>query len=182
MRTAHRENVAEHSFFVALIADWLVADLGREDVDVAKVMRMALYHDIEEAYTGDLVTPVKYRSATLLKEWEQLCTEMLSEGLCSDFAHSPKVSTRALHVHTEYEREKMMTIEGQIVKFADMLQSAVYLLREIQSGNQHICNVLRNVMATIHKLFDPLPAWECYLSQLDVLVSEVDSSPKKVYS
>lgn len=169
MRAGHRENVAEHSFFVALIADWLVADMGREDVDPAKVMRMALYHDIEEAYTGDLVTPIKYRSASLLEEWERLSSEMLEEGLRSDFPHAPSVEARVRDVHAEYEREKMATAEGRVVKFADMLQSVVYLLREMKAGNQHIHGVLSNVLCNLHSLFDHLPEWSAYLAQVDML-------------
>lgn len=170
MRAGHRESVAEHSFFVALIADWLVADMGREDVDAAKVMRMALYHDVEEAYSGDIVTPVKYHSPTLLTQWEQLSSELLDKGLRADFARAPAVGARAWSAHTEYEREKMVTTEGQVVKFADMLQSVVYLLREIEAGNQHACGVLRSVVRNMHDLFGCLSGeWSTYLGEVRAL-------------
>ena len=182
MHTGHRESVAEHSFFVALIADWIVADMAWEGVDAAKVMRMAIYHDVEEAYTGDLVTPIKYRSASLLEEWVRMSGELLEEGLRTDFAHTPAVGARVQGVHAEYEREKMNTVEGRIVKFADILQSVVYLLREIKAGNQHTHGVMRNVLNTMHTLFDPFPEWSSYLFQVDMLTTGVgncDSPSKK---
>ena len=48
------ESVAEHSFGVAMLAFWLAQ--ARPELDAAKVLRMALLHDLGEVYAGD-ITP-----------------------------------------------------------------------------------------------------------------------------
>ena len=48
------ESVAEHSFAVALLSLFL-ADIYYLELDLFKVIKMALIHDIGEIYTGDLI-------------------------------------------------------------------------------------------------------------------------------
>ena len=49
-----RESVAEHSWRLALLAWWLHDDFPELDMD--KVIRMCLIHDLGEAFTGDIPT------------------------------------------------------------------------------------------------------------------------------
>ena len=58
--TGRRESVAEHSWRVALMA-MLMADEFPE-LDIDRVIRMCLVHDIGEAITGDIPTFVKTNS------------------------------------------------------------------------------------------------------------------------
>ena len=48
------ESVAEHSFGCAVLATWL-AQAYYPELDVCKVLRMALLHDFGEIYAGDLI-------------------------------------------------------------------------------------------------------------------------------
>jgi putative hydrolase of HD superfamily len=48
------ESVADHSFGVAMLA-MLLVDIYFPDLDVQKVLRMALIHDIGEVHTGDII-------------------------------------------------------------------------------------------------------------------------------
>jgi putative hydrolase of HD superfamily len=50
---ARCESVAEHSFLVALLA-LLVAEERFPDLDAARVVKLALLHDLAEAHAGDL--------------------------------------------------------------------------------------------------------------------------------
>jgi len=50
------QSVAEHSYFVTLLAMRLATVIG---VPVGKVVHYALLHDAEEAWTGDIPSPVK---------------------------------------------------------------------------------------------------------------------------
>ena len=57
------ENVAAHSYGVAMVAMWLsdyLIERG-EKIDVEKVLRMALLHDTGEAITTDLPKPLKQK-------------------------------------------------------------------------------------------------------------------------
>ena len=48
------ESVAEHSWRLALLAYWLHDDF--QELDMDKVVRMCLIHDLGEAFTGDIPT------------------------------------------------------------------------------------------------------------------------------
>lgn len=47
-----RENDAEHSWHLGIMA-FLLAEYVKEDVDINKVMKMVLIHDLVEIYAGD---------------------------------------------------------------------------------------------------------------------------------
>ena len=49
---SRRENSAEHSWHVAMLA-WVLAEHADQDVDVGRVVRMLLVHDIVEIDAGD---------------------------------------------------------------------------------------------------------------------------------
>lgn len=51
-QNGRRENDAEHSWHIALMA-WLLREYASEQVDIAKVMLMCLIHDIVEIDAGD---------------------------------------------------------------------------------------------------------------------------------
>jgi putative hydrolase of HD superfamily len=50
--TSRRENSAEHSWQVALLA-YVLRDFANESVDIDKVVRMLLVHDLPEVLSGD---------------------------------------------------------------------------------------------------------------------------------
>ena len=52
------ESVADHSFSLAIIS-MIASEMWRLDVD--RAVRMALIHDLAEAYTGDLTPRMKRR-------------------------------------------------------------------------------------------------------------------------
>lgn len=65
MYSTKPENVAEHSWNVSAIAHALAVIRNRffgGNLDVAKVVLHAVYHDASEALTGDTPTPLKYFS------------------------------------------------------------------------------------------------------------------------
>ncbi len=109
------ESVAAHSFGVAFIA-MLLADRARErgmQVDVERLLKMALLHDLTEARTGDLPSTIKrYFEPTILKAAdEQAASEMLS-GLGS-------LGESYLELWRDYEQRA--SLEARMVKAADKL-------------------------------------------------------------
>lgn len=50
--TSRRENDAEHSWHLALMAV-ILSEYVKEDIDIKKVLKMLLIHDLVEIYAGD---------------------------------------------------------------------------------------------------------------------------------
>jgi putative hydrolase of HD superfamily len=106
------ESVAEHLYGVTFIA-MLLADRARaqgREVNVERVLRMALLHDVTEARTGDLPATIKpYFTAEALHAADaQIAQEMLAP-LGDDY----------VALWREYEARA--TLEARIVKAADKL-------------------------------------------------------------
>ena len=80
MRNTRTENIKEHSFDVAVIAFALCSihnrmaegDENAIKPDPYKVQAYALYHDCTEIITGDLPTPIKYRSREITSAYKEV--------------------------------------------------------------------------------------------------------------
>jgi putative hydrolase of HD superfamily len=142
----HRENVAEHSYFTALyafmIAVWVQNTQGSFLLDPAVVLKRALLHDIEEAFTGDIIRPVKHSSLELKKS-----IEMFSEGLMHAFVKSiHNASDDTLNsILYDWKFAKDSTIEGRIVAFADYLSVLSYLSQEVKGGNKMVMQNIKHL-------------------------------------
>ena len=81
MRSAVPENVAEHSYQVALLTHALCTiahEVYGKEVDVGQAVILALFHDAEEVMTGDIPSPVKHHNPGMLRsirEIESLAAE-----------------------------------------------------------------------------------------------------------
>lgn len=79
------ESVAEHSWRISLMAMLLKSEFS--DIDIDKVIKMCLIHDLGECFTGDIPTFAKTnddrkREDILLESW----IESLSEGIKGEFS------------------------------------------------------------------------------------------------
>lgn len=90
MRSTAPENVAEHSFHVALLTHMLCSignvHYGRS-LNAERAATIALFHDASEVFTGDIATPVKYNNPRLLssfREMERVASERLSSMIPSE--------------------------------------------------------------------------------------------------
>jgi putative hydrolase of HD superfamily len=109
------ESVAAHSFGVAFTA-MLIGDLARGRgmaVDLERVLRMALLHDLTEARIGDLPSTIKpyFDRAALQRAEERAAGEMLQPlGWLGGEWYA---------LWLEYEERR--TLEARLVKAADKL-------------------------------------------------------------
>ena len=109
------ESVADHSYGVAFIA-MLLADQARaagQPVNVERVLRMALLHDLTEARTGDLPATIKryFDKDALHEADEQASVEMLE----------PLGANGQLYLDVRREYEARQSLEARLVKAADKL-------------------------------------------------------------
>jgi putative hydrolase of HD superfamily len=109
------ESVAAHSFGVAFIA-MLLADRAEArgmPVNVERVLRMALLHDLPEVRTGDLPNTIKqyFESSALKTADERIATEILTK------LGAP--GKKYLEVWLDYEDRA--SLEARLVKAADKL-------------------------------------------------------------
>lgn len=160
MRNMWPENVQEHSFQTALIAQALVfirrvhyPESGPL-LDPDRVLARALFHDAAEVLTGDLPTPVKYHSQSLHEAFVRLEDEAATRllALLPDELRACYVpyiqGTVAIeesadwHVLSEEERaqaEKEKLIEEdtrRIIKVADKISALIKCQLETQQGNK----------------------------------------------
>lgn len=146
MRNTTRENVAEHSYHVALLAHLLgtvARDVFGKSVDPDRAAGYALFHDVTEVFTGDIPTPVKHHNPRILanfREIEALAADRLLETAPAEIreAYRPHV--------TGAEADPELT---KYVKAADLLDAYLKCLSEMAAGNREFATALRQ---SEHKL------------------------------
>ncbi|HEY4478737.1 MAG TPA: HD domain-containing protein [Candidatus Paceibacterota bacterium] len=112
------ENIAEHIFRTALIA-WTIAK--REKADVAKVLRIALVHDLAETRATDI--------AFLHRDYVTRHEELAQKDIFEDTS----LGDEALSLLKEYEERE--SLEARIVKDADNLDVDLELRELAQNGD-----------------------------------------------
>ena len=151
MRNAVEEDVAQHSWEVAVLAHALAVisrDVFHQAIDPNAVATRALFHDAPEAITGDLPTPVKYspamRHATANLEGA-VCNEMLS---LLPPALLPAI--RGVMDHNEWPTE-----EARLIKAADRLAAWLKCRAELRYGNREYEQATLQVRAKIDEHMSP---------------------------
>lgn len=114
------QNVTEHTYRVLWLSLMIASHYPK--IDQAKMMKMALVHDITETRTGD----VHYISRQYVTRHEQQAIEdiLAGTGLGAEF----------LQVYHEYEERQ--SIEAKIVKDADNLDVDLELKEQAAMGNR----------------------------------------------
>ena len=115
------ESVSAHTYGVAMLA-WLFS--REHDVDISKVLKMALVHDLGEALAGDL-TPYdkEYKRESLI------VAEKLKEIVAK---LPPDLQHEVTGLYSELCEKK--TTEAKIVEMADDLDRLLTALHYQQSG------------------------------------------------
>lgn len=137
------ESVLEHSAFVAIYALRLSIKHG---VDPENIILKALVHDIDEAITGDIVTPTKYSSVELYENIKQLeirtarkiSKEYFDDKIYDDWFYSKNLDT----------------IEGSIVKVADSAAVVYKIWQEYNNGNKSFGAFIPNIRKSLERLIE----------------------------
>lgn len=133
MRNTLKENIAEHSLDVAMIAHALatISNIYFDGkVDAERVAVIAMYHDTTEIITGDMPTPIKYHAKAIkdaYKDIEKTAALQLIEGLPKEL----KPVYMDIMLPTEEEEEL-----HRFVKAADKLSAYIKCIEEKRMGNK----------------------------------------------
>jgi len=146
------ESVAEHSFYVAYFALIICNFLEKKkiQIDTKKVLQMALIHDAEEGFSGDILTPLKHFNKKVHKAIVDVNKQMIGEafdGLPSDLQKSL--------VGFWNEEQAAVSIGAQIVKVADKLSLLSKCFEEIQAGNTYFEEIYKWQLSSLKKLDHP---------------------------
>lgn len=133
MRNTSKENIAEHSHSVAVIAHAL-ALIGNKkfgkSYNAERAAVLALYHDTTEVITGDMPTPVKYYNDEIknaYKSIEQTAGERLLSMLPDEFRED------YLPVFEVQEEDAEL---WKLVKAADKISALIKCIEETRMGNR----------------------------------------------
>jgi 5'-deoxynucleotidase len=146
MRSAVPENVAEHSFHVALLAHALCT-IGRQvfgrGVPTERVVTLALFHDAEEVITGDIPTPVKHHNQKLLRSLRRVET-LASERLLG-MVPAPLLETYRPLLHGPERDPELLAW----VKAADKLDAYLKCAMELAVGNREFAGQRPSTTASL---------------------------------
>jgi len=120
-RNGIKESVADHSWRLALMA-FLLAEKLNLDVDVLKVIKMALVHDIAESITGDI-------DAVLVMEGKVLKEEKRKgESKAMDKIKNMLPIDIGAEVYDLWDKyEKCQTKEAKFIKALDKIETLTHL-------------------------------------------------------
>ena len=133
MQNTSKENIAEHSHSVAVIAHAL-AVIGNKkfgkSYDAQRVALLALYHDTTEVITGDMPTPVKYYNdeiKSVYKDIERIAGQRLLAMLPDEFQDD------YLAFFEKNDADKDLWV---LVKAADKISALIKCIEENRMGNK----------------------------------------------
>ena len=154
MRNSVPENIQEHSHMVAVLAHALGVirrDVFQKECSPDACAAAALFHDASEIFTGDLPTPIKYRTPAIRDAYHQVeaeATEKLLDMLPEELrpAYAPLL------------REEDASVR-QIVKAADKLSAYIKCLEELEAGNNEFGDAAAETLDALRAMELPEAAW-----------------------
>ena len=123
------ESVAAHSYGVALAAMLLADECAARgvEVDVGRVLRIALLHDLQETRTGDLPrTVADYYGTEARRRAERAAFDDVMRGA------GERHAARYAELHEDYESRA--SVEARLVKAADVIDLLAQALAFERAG------------------------------------------------
>ena len=175
MRSSRTESLSEHTADTAILAHTLCVlskTMFSSQARPETVAVAALYHDASEIMTGDMPTPVKYKTEPLRAAYK---------ALEADAAHS---LTGLLPAEMQSEMDgylcgSMLTAkERQLLKAADRLSALIKCIDEEQAGNREFAGAKAQQEAALKAMDCPEADYfmahmlPCYRWTLDELSAQ----------
>ena len=175
MRSSRTESLCEHTADTALLAHTLAlisVSIYGTQVRCETVCVAALYHDASEILTGDMPTPVKYKTEPLRRAYKAL--ERDAAAQLATLAPHPARRALAGYLTGDVRTEK----ERQLLKAADRLSALIKCIEEENTGNHEFTGAKAQQTAALHAMQCPQPEnfqqhmLPCYAWTLDELSRE----------
>lgn len=126
---------SSHSFNVALIAEglcrWEIHKFGNQ-VSELSVLRRALFHDINEVCTGDVLSNVKKQTPAIKTALEEVELKLYTEDMEPLIPESWRDDYKSFILDPKQGKK---TIEGLIVTVADNIDALNEAIQEVKLGN-----------------------------------------------
>lgn len=174
MRNTREENIQEHSLQVAMIAHALANIknmLYGGDVELSRVLELAVFHEAGEVITGDLVTPIKYYNVEIKNAYKQI-EDVANRKLLDMLPETIKPAYEPLLSRDRQRSEK----EWRIVKQADRICAYLKCVEELKTGNSEFERAKEKISADIQAMDAPeveyfmrefAPAFDLTLDELN---------------
>ena len=149
MRNTVKENVAEHSFHVAVLTHALCTignDIFGKQLPTDHAVTMALFHDSTEVFTGDIPTPVKHHSPEALRNFREI-ESIASERLLSMVPEQLKSTYKPL-LGGKHDTSGLRLY----LKAADLLDAYLKCVIELSAGNKEFAVAQKQILQSIHSL------------------------------
>ncbi len=156
MRSTTPENVAEHSYHVALIAHALgsiAREIFKRDINPDEAVTYALFHDATEVFTGDIPTPVKHHNPQILANFREI-ESLAADRLLASVPEQLKESYRPL-----LGRKPVNPELDKLLKAADLLDAYLKCISEMSAGNREFATARRQSEEKLRKLDMPEVEW-----------------------
>ena len=153
MRCARPESLSEHTTETAILAHTLglIAHdiLGEREIRPDALAVAALYHDASEILTGDMPTPVKYKSEELRAAYKKL-EKQSAESLAALLPDELQAAMRPC-----LTGDMLNGPERVLLKAADRLSALIKCMEEEASGNTEFASAKRQQIAQLKQMECP---------------------------
>lgn len=173
----NQEDVAQHSFYTTMLAMILADEYNTWAVDhnkyplqykypIAKtetVIRKALTHDLEEAFTSDIPWNIKHMNGEVC----EVVIKAINERIDQVYENC-----QTMELYHEMGTKCKEGLEGQFVEIADMLELGIYCWEEVSKGNQFLQSMVDKCVRLLQGYETLLKASPLFKSLMDLLTSK----------
>lgn len=161
MHTVKKENIAEHSQQVAVIAHLLVIiknTMFGGKLNQDRAVTLAIYHEISETKLQDINHVTKYSNPEITREFkklEKMCEKEALASLPKEVQHAFAGLLIQDDVDAEYK---------EIIKAADIISAYIKACDEIRLGNAEFNSVKTRLKSMLSEYENKLPEVTCFMS------------------
>jgi len=152
MRNVVKENVAEHSFHVALLTHALCTianEMFGRNLPTDQIVTRALFHDVTEVFTGDIPMPVKHHNPQILRNFREI-EKFAAERFASMVPPELKAAYDPL-----LAPDAVPDVFKRYIKAADLLDAYLKCTAELAAGNREFAVAKKQIEHAIEEMDMP---------------------------